>query len=80
MKNIDMKSLLIGGLLASTIFFGVAATSPTDKWDNEQQWDFHTIPSALYESDKDDLWWKEGKGWELFSIQGANLVFRKRVK
>ena len=43
MKNIDIKSLLIGGLLASTIFFGVAATSPTDKWDDKQLWKFHLL-------------------------------------
>jgi len=40
MKNIDIKSLLIGALLTSTIFLGVAATSPTDKWDNSQEWFF----------------------------------------
>ena len=34
MKTLDVKSLLIGALLISTIFLGVAATSPTDK----QQW------------------------------------------
>jgi uncharacterized protein YbdZ (MbtH family) len=38
MKNIDIKSLIIGALLTSTIFLGVAATSPTDKWDEKQEW------------------------------------------
>jgi hypothetical protein len=38
MKNIDIKSLIIGVLLTSTIFLGVAATGPTDKWDKEQEW------------------------------------------
>ena len=38
MKNIDVKSLIIGALLTSTIFLGVAATSPTDKWDEKQEW------------------------------------------
>ncbi len=38
MKSIDVKSLLIGALLTSTIFLGVAATSPTDKWDDKQEW------------------------------------------
>jgi hypothetical protein len=38
MKSIDIKSLLIGALLASTIFLGVAATSPADKWDEKQEW------------------------------------------
>ena len=37
-EQIDIKSLLIGTLLTATIFLGVAATSPTDKWDAGQQW------------------------------------------
>ena len=40
MKSIDIKSLIIGALLTSTIFLGVAATSPTDKWDDKQEWDY----------------------------------------
>ena len=39
MKTIDIKSLLIGTLLTATIFLGIAATSPTDKWDDKQQWE-----------------------------------------
>ena len=41
MKSIDIKSLLIGTLLASTVFLGVAATSSGDKgrWDTSQKWD-----------------------------------------
>ena len=39
LKSFDGKSFLIGGLLASTIFFAMGATSPTDKWDDEQQWE-----------------------------------------
>ncbi len=38
MKSIDVKSLLIGALLTSTIFLGVAATGTTDKWDDKQEW------------------------------------------
>jgi len=38
MKNIDIKSLIIGALLTSTIFIGVAATGKRDKWDDEQKW------------------------------------------
>ena len=32
MKVFDIKSILIGGLLASTIFLSGAATDPTGKW------------------------------------------------
>ena len=83
MKNIDIKSLIIGALLTSTIFLGVAATSPTDKWDENQRWDFTTRGSFLYKADKveakaDEL--RSAPGWELFGVQGSNLLFRKRVK
>ncbi len=40
MKSIDIKSAIIGVLLTSTIFLGVAATSKDDagKWDDKQSW------------------------------------------
>ena len=38
LKSIDGKSLLIGCLLASTIFFAMGATGPADKWDDKQEW------------------------------------------
>ena len=41
-KSIDGKSLLIGGLLASTIFFAMGSTSPTDKWGDKQEWEVAT--------------------------------------
>ena len=40
MKNIDVKSLLIGVLLTSTIFLGVASTGPKDKWDFNSSWQY----------------------------------------
>ena len=39
MKTLDVKSLLIGALLVSTIFLGVAATGMGDKWSQAQQWE-----------------------------------------
>jgi hypothetical protein len=85
MKNIDVKSLFIGALLTSTIFLGVAATSPTDKWDDKQMWQ---VSSALNKVD--------GKGatahkivrtigMEPFSITQdkngvARVWYRKRIK
>ena len=48
MKKIDIKSIIIGALLTSTIFLGVAATSPTDKWDIRQVWEI----SSFQKSDK----------------------------
>ena len=40
MKNIDIKSVIIGGLLATTVFFGLGAASKVDKgkWDDKQEW------------------------------------------
>jgi len=39
MKNIDVKSLIIGALLTSAIFLGVASTGPKDAWDAHQVWE-----------------------------------------
>ena len=41
MKNIDIKSVIIGVLLTTTVLFGVGATGKDDKekWDNEQVWE-----------------------------------------
>jgi len=83
LKSIDGKSLLIGGLLASTIFFAMGATSKTDagKWDNEQVWNILT--SHKFYGDK---------GWEPFvfdhdavrivdgvEVKGG-IIWRKRFK
>ena len=52
-KSIDGKSLLIGGFLACTIFFAIGATGPTDKWDDQQQWETGTL---YYQYGKFRLW------------------------
>ena len=75
MKSIDIKSLIIGTLLTSTIFLGVAATSPTDKWDNNQQWEVRP--------DKDPvITQRRAIGYESFaysSVSSATL-YRRRIK
>jgi len=77
MKNTDIKSLIIGGLLTSTIFLGVAATSPTDKWDDNQKW---SVQEAQF---------NPGAGWEPIGgvrvsgsgvLASAKVLYRKRVK
>ena len=93
MKNIDIKSLIIGVLLTSTIFLGVAATSKTDKgkWDEKQRWavaDLLFVKSAkrwfLTEGSKplahSDTW---PEGWEPIGqgkpVEGAtHWLVRKR--
>ena len=46
MKSIDVKSLIIGALLTSTIFLGVAAApsgtgtvKDASVWDDKQEWE-----------------------------------------
>ena len=85
MKSIDVKSLLIGTLLTSTIFLGVAATGATDKWDGKQMWQ---VASALNKVDgKGAAAHKIARtiGMEPFAItqdkNGVSRVwYRKRTK
>ena len=91
MKNIDIKSIIIGALLTSTIFLGVAATSQTDKWDKGQRWEvgkvaWQKIPNGdtkwvLQEDSKpvyhSSVW---PTGWEPISYDGKHWRVRKRVK
>jgi len=71
MKNIDIKSLIIGALLTSTIFLGVAATSQTDKWDDKQVWERRNDHDGVF-----------GAGWEPFgsSADGKITYTRRRIK
>ena len=79
MKNIDIKSLIIGALLTSTIFLGVAATSQTDKWDDKQEWDLKPISSK-------DI--KTHIGWEPYAVlkpgktvlHPSEILLRRRAK
>jgi hypothetical protein len=80
MKNIDIKSTIIGGLLTSTIFLGVAATGKADKdkWDDEQEW------VVNYDLKKDFNAVGTGKGWQPFAVtrgSGSPRVWKhKRIK
>ena len=72
MKSIDIKSLIIGALLTSTIFLGVAATGTTDKWDGKQRWEIKTSSGKIPE------------GWEPFSYDSNDefdpFLLRRRIK
>ena len=72
MKSIDLKSLLIGALLTSTIFLGVAATGTTDKWDGKQRWEIKTSSGKIPE------------GWEPFAYDSNDeldpFLLRRRIK
>ena len=83
MKPIDIKSLIIGALLTSTIFLGVAATSTTDKWDDKQEWEVLEKTMSDIRVGKriaDNPFAFTGVGWEPIGVQGANIIWRKRVK
>ncbi len=87
MKTIDVKSLIIGALLTSTIFLGVAAVPKdtgksdriVDTWDDKQQWAIKTIPfgKTAFLSD----------GYEpiafipnLIKAGDRHFLYRKRIK
>jgi len=75
MKSIDIKSLIIGALLTTTIILGCSATSPTDKWDNNQKWEIKT------DNDPDI---RQGRidGFEPFGYATSTsaVMYRKRIK
>ena len=86
LKSIDGKSLLIGGLLASTIFFAVGATGPTDKWDKDQVWE-HTDFKELKAQGLLEIVKENGfstvrikGGWEPYAFSEQNIFCRKRIK
>ena len=74
MKSIDVKSLIIGALLTSTIFLGVAAVpsgtgtaKDASVWDGDQLWSVDDFDIAK-------------AGWEPFATSGGNVLWRKRGK
>ena len=82
MKYIDIKSLIIGALLASTIFLGVAATGVNDKWDDKQEWieaDYDALKAmgdigeVKYSG---QMVYKTTKGWQ----PHTDKMYRKRIK
>jgi hypothetical protein len=94
MKSIDVKSLLIGALLASTIFLGVAAVpsgtavplkSGWDsfigpaQWDDKQKWDVKIWNSETRAGIWDTTGWEPMTGcWH--SIDKHVIYYRKRIK
>ena len=74
MKIIDIKSLIIGALLTSTIFLGIAATpsgtgtaKDASVWDGDQLWTVDDFDIAK-------------AGWEPFGTLSGNVLWRKRTK
>ena len=94
MKNIDIKSLLIGGLLASTILLGVAAV-PKDTGNSFRI----DVPEKHQEWDDKQVWYVKRLGWdepkghatrltnrlqpqgfEPFAATDKHIFFRKRTR
>jgi hypothetical protein len=84
MNSIDIKSLLIGALLTSTVIFGVASTSNQNApaqgktgWDKDQVWEvkWQQMTSNIY---------KEAmiveKGWEPYGREKGMFELRRRVQ
>ena len=86
LKSIDIKSALIGFLLCSIFFLGVAAASPTDTWDAKQEWlvaGSNTLfGQKLLERKKMGgmvVYHSKG-GWEPMQAEGGAITYRKRIK
>ena len=86
LKFIDLKSALIGFLLCSIFFFGMAATSPMDKWDAKQEW-LVAGSNALFGQKQLErkkmsgmLVYHSKGGWEPMQAEGGTITYRKRVK
>ncbi len=77
LKTIDIKSALIGFLLCSIFFFGLAATSPVDKWDAKQEW-LVAGSNALF--GQKQLERKKMGGWEPMQTEGGTITYRKQIK
>ena len=96
MKNIDLKSTVIGILFTTLVFVSIGATGKTDKWDDNQQWAYSIVN---FMKEKKDLVKVKGLkdtvlqsdvapatpiGWEPMSVTGEwpslTMVIRKRIK
>ena len=94
MKNVDVKSLLIGALLTSTIFLGVAAVEPANKntAPKEGAWQiaWHYTDHFYKRSDDDQTGANvripnpgpSNQGWEPFAVtaDGKKTFSRKHIK
>ena len=73
-KHIDIKSLLIGIFLTSTVLLAIGATDETDEWDEEQEWKVQAVkmPQPIHAID-----WP---GYQPFAVKGDKVLIRRRIK
>ena len=88
MENIDVKSLIIGALLTSTIFLGVAAVpsgTGTIKasvvWDERQAWYVKRLEWKEPPGHANRLTNRlQPQGFEPFAATDKHILFRKRAQ
>ena len=94
MKSIDIKSLIIGVLLTSTIFLGVAAVVPKDtgklfdgragkgmQWDDNQVWYLERLEWDAPKGHATRLTNRlQPQGFEPFAATDKHIFFRKRTR
>ena len=70
MKTIDIKSVIIGVLLNTTVLFGMGATGKADagKWDDKQVWEIKRTQQD------------QSIGWEPFGCDKNYVFYRRRTK
>ena len=83
MKNIDIKSLIIGVLLTITIIFGMGATGKADagKWDDKQVWYVKRLGWEGQPEEATRLTNRlQPQGFEPFAATDKHIFFRKRTR
>lgn len=84
MKQIDLKSVLIGVFVTATVILSLGATGPQDKgvkspsWDESQKWEWTILPFV----DADGLKRVGNAGFEFVSCDQKlrTSVWRRRVQ
>ena len=88
MKNIDTKSIIIGALLTSTIFLGVAAApsgtgtaKDASVWDDKQVWYVKRLEWKEPPGEANRLTNRlQPQGFEPFAATDKHIFFRKRTR
>ena len=83
MKNIDIKSVIIGVLFTATVFFGMGATVKADagKWDDKQVWYVKRLGWDAPKGHATRLTNRlQPQGFEPFAATDKHIFFRKRTR
>ena len=82
MKNIDIKSVIIGVLLTTTVIFGMGASkADAGKWDDKQVWYVKRLGWDAPKGHATRLTNRlQPQGFEPFAATDKSIFFRKRIK